>query len=151
MRRRVLPTMMIFAAACGDGGPDIERFEGAWRLTSVNVLPLPAPGNATAGETWAAGVLQITGETGSFDRCMRDPSTSALISRSSAVLVTPASGDEFTLEYFDRRSSPPDTATLSGTQLTLRYRNTLIGQEGLDVLAFVPLEGQIPEVCSLVP
>jgi hypothetical protein len=148
MRRRVLPAVMIFAAACGDVGPDIERFEGAWRLTSVNTQPLPSAGTATGGQIWAAAVLQITGETGSFDRCMRDPSTSTLISQPTAVLVKAVSGNRFTLEYFDRRSSVPDTATLAGTQLTLRYR---IGQEGFDVLTFVPLAGEIPEACSLVP
>jgi hypothetical protein len=141
MQCRVLLTLMIFAAACD--GPEIERFEGAWRLTSVNIQPLPATGNAT-GEVWAAAILQLTGETGVFNRCMEDPSTSTQTTQSSGVLVTPISGDQFKLDYFDRRSGVSDTATLDGTQLTLRYGK-------LDVLTFVPLAGEVPEVCSLVP
>jgi hypothetical protein len=151
MRRRVLPTVMILAAACGDGGPETGRFEGLWRLTSVNIQPLPAAGNATAGEVWVAAVLQVTGETGFFDRCMQASSTSPRISRSTAVLVGSISDDRVTLSYFDRRESAPDTATLDGAQLTLQCRNTLIGQEGLDVLTFVPLTGGLPGACSLAP
>jgi hypothetical protein len=151
MRRRVLPTVMIFAAACGDGGPETGRFEGLWRLTSVNVQPLPVAGNATAGEVWLAAVLQVNGETGFFDRCMRDPSTSTRTSRSTPVVVGPTSDDRITVSYFDRRESPPDTATRDSERLTLRYRNTLTGQEGLDVLTFLPLEGTLPAACSLAP
>jgi hypothetical protein len=148
---RVFATVMTLAAACGDAGPEPGRFEGLWRLTSVNIQPLPAAGNATAGEVWAAAVLQITGETGFFDRCMRDPSTSTLTSRSTPVVVASVSDDRVSVSYFDRRASEPDTATSDGAQLTLGYRNTLIGQEGLDVLTFVPLDGGLPQACSLVP
>ena len=151
MRRRVLFTVMVFVAACGDGGPEPERFQGLWRLTSANVMPLPAAGNATAGEMWAAAVLQVTGETGFFDRCMRDPATSTLTSRSTPVVVGSISDDRMTVSYFDRRESPPDTATRDAERLTLRYRNTLTGQEGLDLLTFLPLEGALPGACSLVP
>jgi hypothetical protein len=142
---------MIFAAACGDGGPEPGRFEGLWRLTNVNVQPLPVAGSATAGEVWLAAVLQVTGETGFFDRCMQDPSTSTQTSRSTPVVVAPISDDRITVSYFDRRESPPDTATRDSERLTLRYRNTLTGQEGLDVLTFLPLEGGLPAACSLAP
>jgi hypothetical protein len=149
MRRRVLPTAIILAVACGDGGPETERFEGLWRLTSVNVQPLPAAGNTTGGALWAAAVLQITGETGFFDRCFQDPSTSTRTSRSTPVILGSISDDRITVSYFDRRESPPDTATRESERLTLRYRNILTG--GLDVLTFLPLEGALPTACSLAP
>lgn len=149
MRRRLLPVIMIFAAACGDGGPDAGEFEGRWRLTDVNVMPLPAAGNTTGGQMWAAAVLQVTGETGFFDRCLRDPSTLTLTSHSTPVVLASISEDRVTVSYSDRRDSPPDTATRDAERLTLRYRNTLTGQ--LDVLTFLPVEGPIPEACLLVP
>jgi hypothetical protein len=149
MRRRLLATIMIIAAACGDGGPEPSGFDGLWRLTDVNVMPLPAAGNTTGGQMWAAAVLQVTGETGFFDRCLRDPSTSTLTSGSTPVIIASTSEDRITVSYFDRRESPPDTATRDAERLTLRYRNTLTGQA--DVLTFLPLEGGVPAACSLVP
>jgi hypothetical protein len=151
MQCRVLLITMTLVAACGDSGPETDRFQGLWRLTSVNIQPLPAAGNATAGEVWAAAVLQVNPETGFLDRCLEDPSTSTRTSRSTAVLIAPVSGDRIEVSYFDRREAVPDTATLDGAQLTLRYRNILIGQEGLDVLTFVPLAGELPPACSLAP
>lgn len=150
MLRRLLPGWMIAAAACS--GPDIEDFEGDWRLTAVNGQPLPVLGNATGGEVWVAAILQVGRETGGLDRCMLDPSTSTQISRSSGLVVSSASDERITLQYFDRRSTVPDTATLEGgDQLTLHYQVTLSGQQALDVLTFAPLTGDITEVCDLAP
>jgi hypothetical protein len=149
MQRRLLLVTMILVAACGDGGPEISRFEGLWRLTSVNVQPLPSTGNTTGGDFWVAAVLQIERDFGFFERCLEASSTSPRTSQSTTVLIAPISGDRITFSYFDRRQSPPDTARLDGAQLTLRFRNTLTG--AFDVLTFVPLAGQLPPACSLAP
>jgi hypothetical protein len=139
MRNRVLPAVMVFAAACGDVGPSTDRFEGLWRLTSVNNQPIPVAGNV-AGAVWAAAVLQVTGQTGLFDRCIEDPSTSTRISQSTPIIVAAIGDDRVTLSYFDRRQSPPDTARIDGARVALRYR---IGTAGFDVLTFVPLAGEL--------
>jgi hypothetical protein len=149
MRGLVLATALIFAAACGD--PQVADFKGLWQLTSVNNQPLPATGNATLGEAWVASVLQITADLGLFDRCMQPPGTSTPVSRSTAILAAPIGDDRVTVSYFDRQASAPDTATLHGSQLILRYRNTVVGQEGIDVLTFVLLPGPLPEACTLAP
>jgi hypothetical protein len=74
------------------------------------------------------------------------------MTRSTAVLVAPISGDRIQVSYFERRDIVPDTAVVNGEQLTLRYRNVVGGQvQGVDVLAFVPLTGQLPTPCSLAP
>jgi hypothetical protein len=152
MQCRVLLIMLILVAACGDSGPETDRFTGLWRLTSVNTQPLPSAGNATAGEVWVAGVLQIEQGSGFFDRCLEAPSTSTRISRTTALLVAPISEDKIEVSYFERRDIVPDTAALNGEQLTLRYRNIIGGQvQGLDVLTFVPLTGALPPACSLAP
>ena len=149
--RDALPGLVIIAAACG-GGPDIEDFEGTWRLTLVNAQALPVLGNATGGEVWVAAILELGTETGSLDRCMRDPSTSTEISRNSALVISPASEERVTLQYFDRRSTVPDTATIQdGDELTLHFRDLLAGQQELDVLTFVPLTGDVSGVCDLAP
>jgi hypothetical protein len=151
MRRLVLALVVIPATSCGDNGPDLDE-QSLWRLTSVNILPLPAPGNATAGETWVAAVLQFTGETGNFDRCMGSPSTSDRFSRPTALVVHPIGDDKVELSYFDRTTTVPDTATINGGELTLHYRNVVLGQvQGVDVLTFVPQPGAPPEACSLAP
>jgi hypothetical protein len=147
MLRRVLPVVMIAAAGCG-GDPELEDFEGTWRLISVNAQPLPALGTATPGELWAAAVLQLDGESGTLERCMEDPSTETRISRSSPFEVHARDAGEITLAYYDRSAPLEDNATLEDTRLILRYRNTLV----FDVLVFVPLTGDIPgEVCDLAP
>jgi hypothetical protein len=146
----VLITLVVMAA-CSDGGPETDRFEGRWQLTSVNAQSLPAAGNATGGQVWAAAVLEVGQEFGFIDRCWEDPSTSTRTSYSTPVVVVPISGDRITLSYFDRRESAPDTATMQGAQLRLRYRNTLAGPESVDVLTFVPLTGELPPACSLAP
>ena len=151
LRRRVLPSLMMAGAACGSG-PELEDFEGAWRLTSVNDQALPALGNATGGEVWLAAVLRLGSETGSLERCMEDPSTSTQIERSSDLVVDSVSDARVTLQYFDRRSTLADTATLDGDDgLTVHYRMTLGGQQALDVLGFAPLTGDVSEVCDLAP
>ena len=143
---------MMVAAACG-GGPDIEDFEGTWRLTLVNDQALPVLGNATGGEVWVAAILDLGTETGSLDRCMRDPSTSTEISRNSALVINSADEERVTVQYFDRRSTVPDTASIrDGDELTLHFRNLLAGQQELDVLTFVPLTGDLPDdACDLAP
>lgn len=151
MHSRLLPLMILFAAACGDSGPETDKFVGLWRLTSVNAQPLPAAGNATAGEVWAAAVLEVSGEIGFFDRCMEAPSTSTRTGRSTPVILAATGRNRVSVAYFDRRANAPDTASLSGTQLTLRYRNTLTVPPEVDVLTFAPLEGALPVACSLVP
>jgi hypothetical protein len=151
MRRLVLPLLIIVATSCGDNGPDLEE-PSLWRLTSVNALPLPAPGNATAGETWVAAVLRLSGETGNFDRCMGVPSTSDRFSRPTALVVHPIGDDKVELSYFDRRTTEPDTATFEDGELALRYRNVVLGQvSGVDVLTFVLQPGAPSEACSLAP
>jgi hypothetical protein len=151
MRRLVLSMVVILAAACGENGPGTDGFESLWQLTSVNAQPLPAPGDATGGEIWLSAVLQFSGEGGSFDSCMESPSTSARVSRSTYIVVHPIGGDKAEVSYFDRRTTVPDTVSLNGDRLTLRHRNSAIGQEGLDVLTFVSLTGPAPEVCALAP
>ena len=148
---RSLMALMILASACGENGPEAEGVIGNWRLTGANVQPLPATGNATGGEMWAAAVLELSGDTGYFDRCLRNQPTLTKTSRPTAVVVTRISDDQFTLSYDDRDESPSDTATINNDQLTLRYRDTVDGQQGLDELSFVPLTGAIPEACSLAP
>jgi hypothetical protein len=151
MRRLVLPLVVILGTSCGDNGPDLDE-QSLWRLTSVNIQPLPALGNATAGETWVAAVLRFAGETGNFDRCMGSLSTSDRFSRPTALVVHPIGDDKLELSYFDRRTTVPDTATLEGGELTLRYRSVVLGQvQGVDVLTFVPQPGAPPEACSLAP
>jgi len=78
--------------------------------------------------------------------CLEVTSTSAPIAQSTGVLVGPISGDKIEVTYFGRREIVPDTAALNGSQLTLRYRNVLVGGqvEGLDVLTFVPHEWRTP-------
>jgi hypothetical protein len=149
LHRQVLLITMILMAACGDGGPETESFEGRWQLTSVNNQTLPAAGTTTGGQAWAAAVLEVGPEFGLIDRCWEDPSTSTRTSHSSPLFIAPISGSRITLSYFDRRASPPDTATLNGAQVTLRYRNTQMGPAALDVLTFVPLTGQLPPACNL--
>jgi hypothetical protein len=151
MRRLVLPIAVIIAAACGENGPGSDGFESLWQLNSVNGLPLPAAGDATGDEIWLSAVLQFSGENGFFDGCRQSPSTSERVSRSTFIVVHPIGGDKAEVSYFDRRTAVPDTVSLNGDHLTLRYRNVVIGQEGLDVLAFVPLAGALPEACSLAP
>jgi len=153
MRRLVLLIVVILAPACGDSGPESNGFEkGLWQLTSVNGQSLPAPGNATGGEIWAAAFLQFSGATGNFERCMESPSTSERFSRPTALVVHPISDDKAELSYFDRRTPVPDTAALSGAKRTLRFRNVVLDQvEGVDVLSFVPLAGAPPGVCTLAP
>ena len=150
--RGAVTGLVIAASACGSG-PDIEDFEGTWRLTQVNDQALPVLGTATGGEVWVAAILELGTETGSLDRCMRDPSTSTEISRNSALVISSADGERVTLQYFDRRSAVPDTATIrDGDELTLHFQNLLAGQQELDVLTFVPLTGDIPEdACDLAP
>ena len=109
--------LLVLALACGDNGPEAGEIDGAWRLTSVGIQPLPAPGTATGGEVWVAAVLTVTGQSGFFDRCMRDPSGSNRVSRSTAVLVAPIGGGRVRVSYFDRRVNLPDTATVNGEPL----------------------------------
>ena len=152
MQCRLLLIATFLVAACGDSGPHSESFTGQWRLTSVNTQPLPSAGNATGGEVWLGAVLQLDQQSGSFDRCMQVSPVSTPMTRSTAVLVAPISGDRIQVSYFERRDIVPDTAVVNGEQLTLRYRNVVGGQvQGVDVLAFVPLTGQLPTPCSLAP
>lgn len=148
---RLLMALMILAAACGENEPGTDGVFGNWRLTGANLQPLPAMGNATGGETWAAAVLQLNGSTGIFDRCFRNQATLTKTSLPTTVIVTRISEDSFTVSYDDRDESVPDTATISNDQLTLRYRDTVEGQAGLDELSFVRLDGAVPEACSLAP
>ena len=150
MPRRVLPLLVFLVVACGDNGPDLEG-QRRWRLTGANGLPLPAPGNATGGESWVAGILEFTGETGTFDRCMQPASSSDLFRRPMTFVVHPIAGDEIELSYFDRRGLEPDTASIKDGELTLRYRNVINGEvQGVDVLAFILQPGAPAEACSLV-
>jgi len=102
--------VVLIAVGCADSGPELGQIDGLWRLTSVNTQPLPSLGNATSGRVWAAGVFGVTGQVGFLDACFEDPETSTLTSGSSDVIVAPVPGDRFAVSYFDRRSSPPDTA-----------------------------------------
>ena len=103
----------FLVVACGDSGPDAGGFTGAWQLTSVNTQPLPSTGNATGGEVWLRGVLQLDQESGSFDRCMQVSPVSTPVTRSTGVLVTPIDGDRVELSYFERRDIVPDTAEVT--------------------------------------
>lgn len=146
--------LTILVTACGDSGPGTDAFSGLWRLTSVNSQPLPSIGNATAGEVWDAAVLQINSQgTGTFDRCMENPSTSTRTSRSTYIATAPLSGDQLAVQYFERRDTSADTASMKGAQLTLHYRDVQVGGQvqGVDVLTFDPLTGDLPPACSLAP
>jgi hypothetical protein len=153
MPYRLLIALMMLLAACGDSGPDSVSYTGAWRLTSVNTQPLPSPANTIEGRIWVAGILQLGQETGSYDWCWEDASTSAQISASDFVVLAPISGDRIEVSYFGRREPMPDTAVVNGTQLSLRYRSVSVGGQvnGVDVLTFVPLTGDVPPACSLAP
>jgi len=133
--------------------PATESFEGAWRLTSVNTQPLPAPSNIFQSRIWLAGVLQLSGDRGSFDWCLEDTATSTQSSTSDYVVLNPISGERVEVSYFGRRESVPDTATVSGGTLTLRARSVAVGGavEGIDVLKFVRISGDVPAACSLAP
>ncbi len=146
-----MTALVILATACGENGPETDGVVGNWRLTGANVQPLPATGHATGGLMWGAAVLELSGHTGYFDRCFRNQATLTKTSRPTTVLVTRISEDSFTVSYDDRDESVPDTATISNDQLTLRYRDTVEGQEGRDELSFIRLDGGIPEACSLAP
>lgn len=151
MRRSAL-RLLVLLAACGDSGPETESFTGEWRLMSVNTQPLPSAGNATGGEVWLGAVLQLNQQSGSFDRCMQFSPMSTPITRSTAVLVAPISGNRIEVSYFERRDVVPDTAVVDGEQLTLRYRNVVGGEvQGVDLLAFVPLTVPLPTPCILAP
>jgi hypothetical protein len=151
VRPNLLLTLLL-VSACGDDGPNLDEVD-RWRLTSANGLPLPAPGNATGGEDWAAGTLQFTGETGTFSRCMRPAGTSDLIDRPTAFVFN-AIGGGFELHYFERRANVPDTARLDAGELTLRYRNVVgvTGEEvvGVDILTFVPQPNIPVPACDAV-
>jgi hypothetical protein len=152
MQYRWLIAMMIVVAGCGSD-PDTESFEGAWRLTSANAQPLPAPSNLFQGRMWLAGVFQLAGDGGSFDWCWQDTATSAQISASKYVVLNPIRGERVEVGYFGRRESVPDTATVNGSSLTLRARSVAVGGavEGIDVLKFVRMTGDVPAACSLAP
>jgi hypothetical protein len=152
MQYRWLIAMMIVVAGCGDD-PDTESFEGAWRLTSVNTQPLPAPANTFEGRMWLAGVLQLAGDGGSFDWCWEDTATSTQSSTSDYVVLNPISGERVEVSYFGRREPVPDTATVNGSTLTLRARSVSVGGavNGIDVLKFVRMTGEVPAACSLAP
>jgi hypothetical protein len=152
MYRRLLLPALLLLAGCGDAGPEGDRFSGLWRLTSINSQPLPTSGNATFG-VWDAAVLQLQPQTGSFDRCVEDPSTSTRSSRSTYVVTRPLSGDKLAVQYFERRDTSSDTASSNGAQLTLHYRSVQVGGQvdGMDVLTFIPLTGDLPPACSLAP
>lgn len=154
MQCRLLLPALIILVGCGDAGPEGDKFNGLWQLTSVNSQPLPSTGNTSGSELWVAAVLQITPQLGSFDRCMEDPTTSTRTSRSTAVVTRPLSVDKLAVQYFERRDTSSDTASMDGAQLTLRYRYVLVGGQvqGVDVLKFVPLAGTtLPPACSLAP
>jgi hypothetical protein len=144
--------MMIVVAGCGSD-PDTESFEGAWRLRSVNTQPLPAPSNLFQGRMWLAGVVQLAGSGGSLDWCFEDIATSAQSSTSDYVALNPISGERVEVSYFGRREPVSDTATVNGSSLTLRARSVAVGGavEGIDVLKFVRMTGDVPAACSLAP
>ena len=150
MRCQLLFPMMILVTACGDSGPATDQFIGLWRLSSVNGQPLPS---TVAGEGWVAAVLQMNQGTGSFDRCIENSSTSTRTSRSTYVVTAPLSGDKLAVQYFERRDTSADTASMSGAQLILHYRDVQVGGQvqGMDVLSFDPLTGDLPPSCSLAP
>ncbi|HLM22327.1 MAG TPA: hypothetical protein VK390_12500 [Propionibacteriaceae bacterium] len=57
------------------------------------------------------------------------------------------------MSYFGRREPVPDTATVNGSTLTLRARSVSVGGavNGIDVLKFVRMTGEVPAACSLAP
>ena len=152
MQCRPLLAMMILVTGCGDSGPEADSYTGVWLLTSVNVQPLPWAGNATGGEVWLGARLELGRQSGTFDRCLETSPVSIPLKRSTGVVVTPISGDRLEVSYFDRSEAVPDTATLNGTELTLRYRNVISGEvQGVDVLTFIPLTGPDLTPCSVLP
>jgi hypothetical protein len=153
MRYRLPIALTMLLAACGESGPpDSVSYAGAWQLTSVNALPLPVPGNAVSG-VWVAGILQLNQQTGSYDWCLENASTSTHTDVTNYVVLEPISGDRVKVSYFDRREPVPDTAAVNGSQLSLRYRSVSVGGQvgGVDVMTFVPLTGDVPAACSLAP
>jgi hypothetical protein len=144
---------LVFLAACGDwGDPNSVSYTGAWRLTLVNTQALPSP-STLSGSVWVAGVLQLNEQTGSYDWCREDPSTSTQTSTSDYLVLAPISGDRIEVSYFTRREAVPDTAAVNGNRLSLRLRSVSLGGQvnGVDVLTFVRLTGDVPSACSLVP
>jgi hypothetical protein len=143
---------IVVLVACGDSGPDPDSYIGLWRLTSVNTQPLPSGGN-TISQLWVAGVLQLNQQTGSYDWCWEDPSTSTRTSHADDVVLTPINGDRIEVSYFGRRAPVPDTVAVNGAQLTFRSRNVSVFGEvqAVDVLTFVRLPGELPPACSLAP
>jgi hypothetical protein len=141
----VLFAMLVILGACGDGGPESVNFSGLWQLKSINTQPLPSSGTATDG-VWSAAVLQIQGQTGVFDRCVNGAS------QSTFVVTAPLSGDKLAVQYFERRDTSADTASMIGTHLTLHYRKVMVGGQvlGVDTLSFDALAGELPQACSLV-
>jgi hypothetical protein len=152
MQYRWLIALMILVPGCGDD-PNTESFEGAWRLTSANSQPLPAPSNLFQDRMWVAGVLQLAGDGGSFDWCLEDIATSAHSSTSDYVVLNPISGERVEVSYFGRREPVPDTATVIGNTLRFRARAVAVGGavSGIDVLTFTRVAGDVPAACSLAP
>jgi hypothetical protein len=150
MQRRVLFAALVFLGACGDQGPGPADFSGLWQLTSINTQPLPSSGTTTNG-VWGAAVLQIQGQTGVFDRCVVNPSTSTGTSQSTFVATAPLPGDRLAVQYSERRDTSADTASMNGTHLTIHYRQVQVGGQVLatDTLTFDPLAGELPQACSL--
>ena len=152
MDYRVLLAMIVLVTACGDSGPDADSYTGGWQLSTVNTQPLPSAGNATGGEVWLGAELELDQQSGTLDRCLEASPGAIPLKRSTGVLVTPINGNRLEVSYFERRDAVPDTATLNGTQLTLRYRNVIGGEvQGVDVLTFVPLTGPAQTPCSVGP
>ena len=151
MQWLVLLAITVVVAGCGDSGPDPESYIGAWLLTSVNTQPLPAPGNLIDG-LWVGGILQLEQQSGSYEWCWEDPATSNRTSVSDNMVLTPISGNRIEVSYFGRREPAPDTATVDGSQLSLRFRSVSVGGQvdGVDVLTFVPMTGEIP-ACPPTP
>jgi hypothetical protein len=148
----LLPALVLLAG-CGDASPSSDQFSGLWQLQSVNSQPLPATGTTTGNTLWVAAVLQIQRGTGAFDRCFEDPSTSTQTNQSTYVVANPLSGDKLAVQYFERRDTSADTASMNGAKLVLHYRETQLFGPVLatDVLTFVPLAGDLPPACSLAP
>ena len=153
MHCRLLLPALVLLAGCGDSGPSTDQFSGLWQLASVNSQPLPATGSTTGSAVWVAAVLQIQQGTGSFDRCFEDPSTSNRTSQSTFVSTNPLNGDKLAVQYFERRDTSADTASINGGKLVLHYRYTQVGGQVLatDVLTFEPLSGDLPPACSIAP
>jgi hypothetical protein len=113
---------------------------------------LPEDYYTNPDELWAAAILQVTGGRGYFERCLQDPTTSRKISRSTTVVVDSISDNTFTINYLEGSTGDPDTATLEGTQLTLRYRTVINDPlQNVDVLTFTSVAGRVPHACSLAP